>query len=96
MGVLGLQNDGAGASLLVHSIQMMQGTMTVAKRLRVRNRRGNIRLRQQNGFGQSSAVRQVAGQRGRKSTTRTMGRSGALAFGFENFLLDSPRALEAE
>src|SRR5208282_716700 len=96
MGVLCLGDDGASPPLLANAVEVMQRSRSLAQRLSIRNRRRDIRLGEQNCFGQSAPMRQVTSQRRGESTSRAMGGTRSLTVRLENFLFDTPRATKTE
>src|SRR5271169_5418726 len=89
-------DHGARPPLLTHAIKVMQRARSLAQRMRIRNRRRNIRFREKNRLGESAPMRQVTSQRRGECTSGAVGGTRALTVRFENFLLRTPAGGKAE
>ena len=96
MGRLAIGNDLAGAALFVHAIEMMQRPGAAAEGMGMGDGSGDVGFGEQDGFGKAPTMSQMAGEGGGKSAAGAVGRVGALALGFEDFLLNAVRGGEAE
>ena len=89
-------HHGARPALLLHAVQVVYRANPSTEWMSFRDGCGDVGLRQQNRFRQTTIQSEMTGHCCGKRAASSMCRVRALSFRLENFLLDSSLRLEAQ
>src|SRR5579864_4784792 len=85
-----------GPTLLPHAVEMMDGSGPAAQGMSIGDCGGDVGFGEKSGFGEASVERQVAGHGGGEGAAGTVGGVRALAFRFEDFVLQAASGREGQ